>query len=106
MKEYLNPILNKEGRPEQTNYQPQPTEVVREQAKKERAFQLYLRQRRQALYDRYMRWMRRENPMVDAMGRWVMGDVTRNNPDPTFRLRRRHYLSQKWRELRMRNSSM
>lgn len=106
MKEYLNPILNKHEKQEQKHYRPQPMEVVREKNLKERAFQVYMRQRRQALYDKYMRWIRRENPMIDAMGRMVMGDVTRNSPDPTFRLRRRHYLSQKWRELRMRNSPM
>lgn len=106
MKEYLNPILNTRETQDKNPYKPQPTEIVREKAIKERAFQVYLRQRRQALYDKYMSWMRRENPMVDAMGRWVMGDVTRKDPDPTLRMRRRHYLSQKWRELRMRNSPL
>lgn len=106
MKEYLNPILNKKEKLLQTNHSARTPEAAREQAKKERVFQIRLRQRRQELYDRYIRWLKRENPMVDAMGRMVMGDVTRKNPDPTYRLRRRHYLSQKWRELRMRNSAL
>lgn len=105
MKEYLNPILNKKEKLAH-DYNPKTPGAVREQAKKERVFQLKLRQRRQEIYDRYIRWLKRENPMVDAMGRVVMGDVTRKSPDPTYRLRRRHYLSQKWRELRMRNSAI
>lgn len=105
MQKEVNPILNRNEGPNLIDHEPKTHEEVIEKVKKKRALAMRARLKRQELYDRYIRWIRRENPMVDAMGRMAMGDVTRQQPDPAMRLKRRHYISQKWQQLRLRNNA-